>query len=249
MRKPYYLMKRGKVRYVCWNATSGLVVRDQTTYRTTGQTTKRAAEAWCWEQIRTGRRVARSATLRQYLRPFFLWDECPHVRRLRDEGKSVTRRYCREQRRLIDNHILTHPIADLKMAAIKRAHIIDFRSDLLKLTGHRTVNRTIGVIKIAFNEAFYREELDHNPGEMVGSISYRQSTPGVFTQEELHRLFPGTPPGPWRDISGYACFLMAFTTGMRRGELLALRWRNVDLDNQFVRTAPSCSRCTLWTTS
>jgi integrase len=235
VRKLFYLIKRGKYWHVCWNASSDLVAKNETGYHTTGQTSRRAAERWCLAQIRRGKQVGGSATLRQYIEPFFIWDTCPHVRRLTDEGKSITKRYVKEQRRLIDNHILPHPIADRKIAEITRANVVDFRSDLLKVTGSRTVNRTIGVLKIVFNEAVYREELKHNTCAMVGNISYREATPGVFTQDELHLLFPPKSPGPWIDISGYTCFLLAFTTGMRRGELLALRWRNVDPGNRFVR--------------
>ena len=34
----------------------------------------------------------------------------------------------------------------------------------------------------------------------------------------------------WRDEIDYTCFLIAAKTGMRRGEVLALRWKNVDFE-------------------
>ncbi|MBN2564308.1 MAG: site-specific integrase, partial [Candidatus Eisenbacteria bacterium] len=57
---------------------------------------------------------------------------------------------------------------------------------------------------------------------------------GVFTAEELRDLFPAEGPGPWGDHQTYTCFLLAATTGMRCGEVLALRWRDVDFEASTV---------------
>ena len=37
----------------------------------------------------------------------------------------------------------------------------------------------------------------------------------------------------------YVPILIAVTTGMRRGEVLALRWRDIDFDNGFIRVQRS----------
>src|SRR5690606_8069655 len=37
-------------------------------------------------------------------------------------------------------------------------------------------------------------------------------------------------------------FLLAIFTGMRRGEILALRWKNVDLENGVIHVEESLSR-------
>jgi integrase len=64
----------------------------------------------------------------------------------------------------------------------------------------------------------------------VGKVKYRKEERGVFTAEELRRLFPDHGYGPWRDIQDCTCFYLAAVTGLRRGEVLALRWQHIDFD-------------------
>jgi len=52
---------------------------------------------------------------------------------------------------------------------------------------------------------------------------------GVFPESELHSLF-ATIPRPRGDLQGYGVLLLAATCGLRRGEVLALRWRHLDLE-------------------
>lgn len=47
----------------------------------------------------------------------------------------------------------------------------------------------------------------------------------VWTAEELRTFLDHVA-----DNRLYACYLLAATTGMRRGELLGLRWTDVDLE-------------------
>jgi hypothetical protein len=55
-----------------------------------------------------------------------------------------------------------------------------------------------------------------------------------FENDEIPRLFAGLPDGLIQTL-----FLVALKTGMRQGELLALRWDDVDLINGVVRVRRS----------
>ncbi|NNM55104.1 MAG: tyrosine-type recombinase/integrase [Spirochaetales bacterium] len=50
----------------------------------------------------------------------------------------------------------------------------------------------------------------------------------------------GSAPGQWGSIEAYTCFFLAAGTGLRRNEILALRWSDVSssilrVESQFVR--------------
>lgn len=54
-----------------------------------------------------------------------------------------------------------------------------------------------------------------------------------LTDEQVARLVAALDAEP--DKVAVAAVKLAMLTGMRKGEILKLQWRNVDLDRQFVR--------------
>ena len=180
-------------------------------------------------------------SLRLYAFPFFIRDTCPRTQHLVGEGKETGNRHLREQRRILERYVLTDPLADTPLAEITRGDVVTFRARLLdKLSGKfRTVNKTLGVLKTIFGEAVYREDLRSNPAQGIGNTKYRVLKSGILTLEELLRLFPADTLKPWKDLTDYTAFLVAAATGMRKGEVLALRWMDIDFDSRLmhVRTA------------
>ena len=227
MKRPYLLWKRGRTWYY--------KLPEGKHYLSTGQNTRSAAEQFVIELIHQERgSVPRYHSFRRYAEPFFVWDRCPHIRRLREEGKSFTRRHARIQRQRLENHILSDPFAAKQLSKITRADVLELRSRLLEKSAPATVNKALGVVKVIFREALYREEINRDPTTGVGRVKYRKEERGVFTAEELCRLFPDHGYGPWRDVRDYTCFYLAAVTGLRRGEILALRWQHIDFDRQAV---------------
>jgi tRNA splicing ligase len=99
-------------------------------------------------------------TLREYAKPFFSWDECPHTLRRREEGKSIGRLHVKLSRALIEIWVMTDPIADLQLADITRGDILDFRRQLVARAGSRRTisNKAITAQKTALNEAYFRQD-------------------------------------------------------------------------------------------
>jgi len=233
-RREYTLFKKKdkKVWYVYYYDKNGKRVS-----KSTGQTVKYKAEEYAQELVGLLKNPRKDVTFREYAQPFFLWDSCPHIRRLLDERKSITRRHARNQRIWLEKYILPDEIANKPLSKITRADIIDFRSRLLRKIPDKvnTVNKVMSVLKIIFREAVIREEIERDPTYGLGTIKHVPNEPGIFTLAELDKLFPPESLGPWKELLDYTCFLLAATTGMRRGEILALRWKDVDFNNGVIR--------------
>ena len=204
-------------------------------YKSTGKKLKSDAIKVAMEALEEHEADPSGPTLRKYAGFFFVWGKCPHVRRLLSEGKSITRYHVRDMRRIMENHLFADPLAELRIAAIKRADILDYRERLIEKLGYtRTVQKAVSVVKTILKEAYFREDLNRDPNAGIGITRYQATEIGTFTEEELQKLFPPEPPGPWRDIYDYAVFLTAAATGMRRGEILALTWECIHFDEQYI---------------
>jgi integrase len=140
------------------------------------------------------------------------------------------------QRLLLDKYLLTDRIADKPLSAITRADVLDYRSRLAELLGSKvnTANKALAVLKTILKEALFREDLTRDPTAGVGNLKEDRGEAGIFTAAELLALFPVVGLGPWKSIQEKTVFRVAASTGMRRGEILALRWRHVDLEHEFV---------------
>jgi len=161
MKRPFLLWKRGRVWYY--------KLPDIKHYLSTGQTTRRAAENYVVDILNKERAsVPCYYNFRKYAAPFFDWDYCPHIRRLREEGKSITRRHAKIQRQRLEKHILGDPFADKRLSEITRADVLDLRSRLLVKNAPATVNKSLGIVKVIFREALYREEINRDPTAGVG---------------------------------------------------------------------------------
>jgi integrase len=228
VKRPFLLFKRGQHWY--YRLAGGK------TFHTTGQTARGKAEAYVVELLRSaeGHIRQRHLSFRLYAEPFFVWDRCPHIRRLEEEGKGITRRHAKIQRIRPEKHVLPDPFSSKQLSKITRADVLELRSRMLEKSAPATVNKALGVVKVIFREALYREEINRDPTASVGRVKYHKEERGIFTVEELRRLFPDRGYGPWRDIRDCTCFYLAAVTGLRRGEILALRWQHIDFDRQAV---------------
>lgn len=251
-QKPYNLYKRkkklknGKVSttyYYSINPSSGVnpAICKKEQRKTTGSSTKSAAITFILDRIEklknTKARKKSDLTLREYAESFWIWETCPHVDRLRSEGKSITRNHVEIQRLVMQKHLFSDPIVETPLPEITRDTILQFRSRLIQKHGYsRTVQKVMSLLKTILKEAYFREYIDRDPTVGIGKVKYEQVEVGTFTEVGLKLMFADVP-GIWKDRMDYTAFLLAATTGMRRGEILALRWVDVDLEQGFANVA------------
>jgi integrase len=227
-KKDYCLKKRGKVYYYR--------LKGQRNFKTTKETSKARAENFVNRLLqKQGFLSVSSLTFWKYSLPFFIRETCPHVRRLEGQGKTVTDRYLEINRLNLNTHVKDSILAQLEISEIRKAHLIDFRYALLKKgLKPATVNKIMSAVKIVFHEAAYREDIINNPAQDLGCVVEQPKTDSIFSSENLYRLFSSYDATIWRYPLTYYCFLLTALTGMRRGEVLALQWRQIDFENNVI---------------
>jgi len=93
----------------------------------------------------------------------------------------------------------------------------------------RTVQMSYQLIHAALNSLYKEGKLDRNPLATVDKPRAPKTRPDVMTWEQALTLLK-TAEGT-RD---YPLILLAVASGMRQGELLALQWKNVNLDQSYL---------------
>jgi integrase len=167
-----------------------------------------------------------------------------HVEHVKGREASTLRDY----RQSIDRYLLPR-WGDRPVAAITPQDVSKLRDELLEtrregredgpLVSARTVVRHLTVAHGVFKHAIREHGLTRNPAsaELVDRPSVRYSGEFVtFDAEELAALVRASD-----DEATGTLYLTAAMTGLRQGELLALRWRDVDFASQRVHVRRSWS--------
>lgn len=92
-------------------------------------------------------------------------------------------------------------------------------------------NRGVSALKNMLNLTVEWRRLKTNPIRATKKLKEPPGRLRFLTLEEIHKLLACCPPPPHhlRDI-----VMVALTTGMRRGEILTLRWDYVKLENRLM---------------
>ena len=93
-----------------------------------------------------------------------------------------------------------------------------------------TKNRYKAVISVIFSYAVRRYGLTYNPVQNIRSMRENNHRVRYLSDNERKRLYEACRASKWTKL--YLLVLMAITTGARKGELMHLKWSNIDLEIQ-----------------
>ena len=126
------------------------------------------------------------------------------------------------------------PLGSLRLQAVQPAHIRGVVDGLVERYAPRTVRKVLGHLKALFREALHLELIPRNPAEVVRvRLPQGEKAARALEPTEVARLLEEAEKGRSRDM---ALLLRLFlSTGLRRGEALALQWKDLDLERGEMR--------------
>jgi integrase len=126
------------------------------------------------------------------------------------------------------------------LSAVKSVEVENWLRNLKKLDGRPaspgTQTKIRNLMSTLFSHAIRYEWAARNPILAVRTSAKRLRTPDILSAEELQALLPELPQRE------RVMVLLGATTGLRRGELIALRWRDMDFDQKQANVTHSVWR-------
>jgi len=209
--------------------------------KSTGETAKSRAETWAINYLQAGNGQIvqkENITFEIFSKNFFKWEN-PWATDKRVRGLRIAPYHCLQREDLLNNHI-NPSIGKMKLTAIDRAVIKDFRNKMFKkgYSGN-TINKCLSAIKTILESAEEKSLIQYIP--RIDRAADNPKTKGVLTPDEVKQLFsfewmtkpvfrhPARP-----DFMGQVSNLLAVTTGLRLSEIQALSLKDINLESNFI---------------
>lgn len=125
---------------------------------------------------------------------------------------------------IIDKDIMPY----LKDISLKRITPALIRQMLRNIDGGRMKQYTYVLIKSILEQAYKDDIIDRNPCIAVKAPRYKSKEKDIITPELFKTLLENASEQMRR------VFIVAYYTGMRRGEICALRWNDVDFIHKML---------------
>ncbi|MCM3079576.1 site-specific integrase [Brevibacillus invocatus] len=146
------------------------------------------------------------------------------------------------------NNRLIPEFGHLRLDQIKPLHIVTFLRNLQQDGGRKDgkegklssgmIEYVHRVLKNVFNRAVDWKVIKTSPMEGLKKPKVEQAEMSVYDEEEVQRLFLALEK---EKIMWRVMITLALTTGLRRGELLGLEWKHIDLETGTIDVKQSLS--------
>ncbi len=126
--------------------------------------------------------------------------------------------------------ILRRPICKNSLSGLTPIIIAAYRDERLQEVAAGTVIRELAYLSSVINHARREWSINiTNPVQLIKKPSSPKGRDRVLSPEEERRLLAATEPAKNRNVYTQPFIVLAIETAMRRGEILGMRWEDVDL--------------------
>lgn len=216
-------------------------------FRSTGCKTKYEAQKVITERIKADKLsykdYRKNVKLKEFAQDFFLPGKCPILKESKRTGRELSESTRRGYRAKLEKVLLPR-FGDYLLSSITDEEIKDFEEDLSKKGyKYKTINSILFPLRSILNQAVLEDRIEKNPFEKISRLKDEESTRKAFTFEQVKKILYG---GPWKHEISRLSFKMACVTGLRIGEIQALRC-SILKEGDTIKISESYSeQCTLF---
>ncbi|WP_041666700.1 tyrosine-type recombinase/integrase [Sulfuricurvum kujiense] len=150
-----------------------------------------------------------------------------------DSKRQTTVPRTHERYLSIIKHSILPVFGDSPIRELKVSNVEKWRNDLLKRFTAKTVKEYQIVLRGIFQKALHDEEIGKNPIDALDSLKVKKPHVVPFMPYEV-KLILDTAQGWFKNY-----LALGFMTGMRVGEIVALKWENVNLKKREIYVCAS----------
>ncbi|HIP14689.1 MAG TPA: site-specific integrase [Sulfurimonas autotrophica] len=134
------------------------------------------------------------------------------------------------------NRLILPSFKDYSIDEIKVFHIENWQKAMLKNYSTTTVKRCKSILSLIFNNAIANELIQINPAQYAQKFRVDHKRQEPYTVQEMEMILKYSTG--WFNVFLY----LAFTTGMRPGELIGLKWTDIDFKRCVINLKRSISK-------
>ena len=179
--------------------------------------------------IRTETKAACNAM--EYLLEFWDYDKSPYIRELHLRGKSFHKKHSNKMTRIIINY--WKPIIEGKLLGEITRNDINkiYEVESTQKLAPKSVKSIIHAMTVSMKWAFLHGLTEINCYDGIIKPCEKSKERAILTMEETRALFAAK----WKNDAAKLACLIASYTGMRQGEIAALRAQDIGDDRIYIR--------------
>ncbi len=120
-------------------------------------------------------------------------------------------------------------VGDRSLRSLSPYHVEFFKSERFKQVSPTKVSIDFRTLRAAFNRAVKFKMINCNPFARCENIRVPEKTPRFLSRDEFNCLVRIID-----DLQLRSIVILAVATGMRLGEIVNMRWENIDLDRGYI---------------
>lgn len=169
--------------------------------------------------------------IEQYLEEFWNFNKSPYVREKKLRGQSIHRDYCMALMTRLRTYWFPL-LAGKSVGEITRDDINQiFTDDSVANLAPKTINSIVSAITIPMKWAYLHGLTNNNCYDGIIKCSAKSAKCQVLTLEQAMSVFCTE----WENDTAKLANMLAFYTGMRQGEIAALRLEDIGADRIYIR--------------
>jgi integrase len=162
----------------------------------------------------------------------FWQQESEYYKSKKFDGHTLSNAYLSKTRYYIESLVKPYkPFTGVRLSQVTPRILDKWRTAVGSSDASRKgINHALNGIRAALRWSFIKGNIPSDPTLSFKYISYRPDEKGTLSKEEMAQI----ESLEWSDIRQKAALMLGFSCGLRRGEIRALRWKNIDLERGII---------------